>query len=197
MPMLHRLLPGTLSARIFTLYLVAQTVFVLVGLALFYRYQFSGQIETEQDRGELMMQVAAQAVADSAVIGDYDTINRTLQRMAGHVNLESVAFIDSRGGEIKASQTHAARIKPPQWLESLVTAQLHDINQVIRVGGKDYGVLRLSYATGEVAADLWRLALMAMSVALAGLLAGVLLGWQVIGGIKAGQPFPAAATAGD
>ena len=173
--MLHRLLPGTLSARIFALYLVAQAVFVLVGLALFYRYQFSGQIETEQDRGEMMMQVAAQAVADSAVIGDYDTINRTLQRMAGHVNLQSVAFIDSRGGVIKASQTHAPRIQPPQWLESLVAAQLHDINQVIRVGGKDYGVLRLSYATGEVAADLWRLALIAMSVALAGLLAGVIL----------------------
>ena len=162
--MLHRLLPGTLSARIFTLYLVAQTVFVLVGLALFYRYQFSGQIETEQDRGEMMMQVAAQAVADSAVIGDYDTINRTLQRMAGQVNLESVAFIDSRGGEIKASQTHAVRIKPPQWLESLVTAQLHDINQVIRVGGKDYGVLRLHFDAPHVAGDIWSLTLKALGL---------------------------------
>jgi nitrogen fixation negative regulator NifL len=175
MPLLHRLLPGTLVARIFTLYLVAQVVFVLVGLAVFYRYQFTGQIESEQDHGEMMMQVAAQAVADSAVIGDYDTINRTVQRMVGHVNLDSVVFIDSRGGEIKASQTHAARIKPPQWLVSLVAAQLHDINQVIRVGGKDYGVLRLRYATGEIAADLWRMALIAMALGVAGLLAGVTL----------------------
>jgi len=175
MTLFHRLLPGTLVARIFALYLVAQLVFVLVGLGLFYRYQFSGQIEAEQDHGEMMMQVAAQAVADSAVIGDYDTINRTLQRMVGHTNLESVSFIDSRGGTIKASQEHPARMAPPQWLQSLVSAQLHDINQVIKVGGKDYGVLRLSYAAGQVAADLWQLALTAMVLALAGLLLGVTL----------------------
>jgi len=175
MSLLHRLLPGSLVARIFMLYLVAQVVFVLVGLGLFYRYQFSGQIVTEQDHGEMLMQVAAQAVADSAVIGDYDTISRTVQRMVGHANLEAVIFIDSRGGTIKATRRHEARMQSPQWLESLVAAKLLDINQVIRVGGKDYGVLRLTYATGEVAADLWRLALLATAVALAGLIAGVTL----------------------
>lgn len=175
MTLLHRLLPGTLVARIFALYLVAQLAFVVIGLGLFYRYQFSGEIQSEQDHGDMMMQVAAQAVADSAVIGDYDTISRTLQRMVGHTNLDSVSFIDSRGGTITARQKHAARLAPPQWLQSLVSAQLHDVNQVIKVGGKDYGVLRLSYAVGEVAADLWQLALSALAVALAGLLVGVTL----------------------
>ena len=70
MTLLHRLLPGTLVARIFALYLVAQLAFVVIGLGLFYRYQFSGEIQSEQDHGDMMMQVAAQAVADSAVIGD-------------------------------------------------------------------------------------------------------------------------------
>jgi PAS domain S-box-containing protein len=64
---------------------------------------------------------------------------------------------------------------PPGWLQALVETRLFDINHNIRVGGKDYGVLRLSFAAEKIAADLWHVALYAMFLALGALFAGAML----------------------
>ena len=175
MRMLQRLLPRSLVGRVFSLYVATLLLFVGTGLALFYRYQFTQQIEDELLAGEMMMNVAAQTVGDSAVIGDYDTITKTLQRAIAQSHFARAQFIDTHGGVLSANNAAKLTVMPPQWLLTLVQNRLFDINLNIQVGGKDYGVLRLAFAAEEIAGDLWRLAVYALLLALGALLAGVLL----------------------
>ena len=172
---LQRLLPQSLVGRVFSLYVVTLMLFVGVGLSLFYRYQFAQQIEEQLLAGEMMVNVAAQTVGDSAVIGDYDTISKTLDRSISQSNFARAQFIDTNGGVLTATNTPQFNVTPPSWLLHLVEAHLFDINQNIQVGGKDYGVLRLSFAAEKIAAELWRVAIYALLLAFGALGAGVLL----------------------
>jgi PAS domain S-box-containing protein len=175
MALLQRLLPQSLVGRVFSLYVATLLVFVGIGLALFYRYQFTQEIEAELLAGEVMVNVAAQTVGDSAVIGDYDTISKTLERAISQSNFAKAQFIDTNGGVITASNKPKPSLTPPPWLLALVESRLFDINQNIRVGGKDYGVLRLSFAAEKIAAELWRVAVYALLLALGALCGGALL----------------------
>jgi nitrogen fixation negative regulator NifL len=175
MRFLQRLLPQSLVGRVFSLYLVTLFLFVSIGLALFYRYQFVRQIDEELLAGEMMMNVAAQTVGDSAVIGDYDTIAKTLDRAIAQSKFEKAQFIDTNGGVITATNGLQVTFAAPHWLLALVEERLFDINHNIQVGGKDYGVLRLNFAEEAIAAELWRVAIYALLVSLGALLGGVLL----------------------
>ena len=73
------LLPKSLVARVYALYAATLLLFVGGGLAIFFNYQFAQQIEDAQDAATMLVSVSATTIADSAVIGDYDTINRTLR----------------------------------------------------------------------------------------------------------------------
>ena len=170
-----RLLPSTLLGRVFSLYVVTLLMFVSLGLGLFYKYQFSQHIEDELLAAEMMMNVAARSVADSAVIGDYDTIDKTLERAISRSHFAKAQFIDTAGGVISAENTPDAQATSPQWLRTLVQQHLYDVNHNISVGGRDYGVMRLSFADEKVASTLWRLALMAWGLSVGALVGGVLL----------------------
>jgi nitrogen fixation negative regulator NifL len=172
---LRRLLPQSLVGRVFSLYVATLLLFVGIGLALFYRYQFARQIEAELLAGEMMVNVAAQTVGDSAVIGDYDTISKTLERAISQSNFAKAQYIDTNGGVLTSTNTQRYGMAPPAWLQALVETRLFDINHNIRVGGKDYGVLRLSFAAEKIAADLWHVAVYAMLLAAGALLAGAML----------------------
>ena len=177
MNLLLRWLPSSLVGRVFSLYLTSLLIFVIAGLGLFYKTQFSQNIEKEQITAETLMNVAAHSVAESAVIGDYDTITKTLQLAIASSNFSSAQFIDANGGALMAVRRDKALMPSPLWLRALVQAQLFDVNQIIAVGGKDYGVLRLSFAADVVASELWRLALLALGVALGALVGGMVLIW--------------------
>jgi nitrogen fixation negative regulator NifL len=123
----------------------------------------------------MMMSVAAHSVADSAVIGDFDTITKILERVVARSHFAQAQFIDANGVAIKAVNEYKVSFPPPQWLQAMVQERLFDVNHNIVVGGKDYGVLRLSFAADKVASDLWRLALLALALALGALAGGVVL----------------------
>lgn len=175
MRFLQRLLPRSLVGRVFALYLAALLLFLSTGLGLFYRYQFTQHIEDELLAAEMMMGVASQSVADSAVIGDYDTIQRTLEQAISRSHFAKAMYIDATGGVVSAENPSRASLHTPQWLRSMVKDRLYDVNQNIGVGGKDYGVMRLTFADDVVASDLWRLALLALGVSIGALVAGVIL----------------------
>jgi len=175
MRILQRLLPRSLVGRVFALYLAALLLFMGVGLGLFYRYQFTQNIEDELLAAEMMMGVASQSVADSAVIGDYDTIQKTLEQAITRSHFAKAMFIDTTGGVVSAENPSRIELSPPQWLRDMVKQRLFDLNHNIRVGGKDYGVMRLTFADDAVASNLWRLALLALGVSIGALLAGVIL----------------------
>jgi len=175
MRFLQRLLPQSLVGRVFSLYVASLLLFIGIGLSVFYRYQFVQQIEDELLSGEMMVNVAAQTVGDSAVIGDYDTISKTLERAIARSNFAKAQFIDSTGGVLTAQHTVQTNVAPPDWLLGMVQERLFDINHNIRVGGRDYGVLRLSFSAEEVAGELWSIALFAFLVSIGALLGGVVL----------------------
>ncbi len=175
MKLLLRLLPNSLLSRVFSLYLVSLLIFVATALGLFYRYQFLDHIEGELLDAERTMNVAAQSVADSAVIGDYDTIDKTLQRAIAGSHFSQLLFIDTRGGVIKVENPSRAALAAPKRLSAFVQDRLFDVNHNIAVGGTDYGVMRLSFSGEAVAEELWRLFLYALSLSLAALVGGAAL----------------------
>ncbi len=172
---LSRLVPSSLVGRVFSLYFAALLIFVGVGLGLFYRYQFTQNIDDELLAAEMMMNVAAQSVADSAIIGDYDTITKTLERAIARSHFAQAEFIDSKGGVLKATNQIPSTLLTPEWLHNMVQNRLFDVNHNISVGGKDYGVMRLKFDADAVASDLWRLSLFALALAISALVGGVVL----------------------
>jgi diguanylate cyclase (GGDEF)-like protein/PAS domain S-box-containing protein len=159
-PFLSRLLPRSLVGRVFAVFSLTMLVFMGSGLALFYRYQFLQHIEETQDNAMTLVEVAAQTIEDSAVIGDYDTVKRTLNKMLVQSPFKRAEFIDVAGGSIRLeaplpSHAHDA----PGWMRDLVGAQLYDVNRVASVGGKDYGVVRLSFDERRLAAQIWTMVL--------------------------------------
>jgi PAS domain S-box-containing protein len=120
-------------------------------------------------------------VSDSAVIGDYDTIRRTLERAVHHNSFSSVAFIDLRGGIVQAERTDPPEVRAPDWLLKVFTERLMDSNRPVSVGGKDYGVLRLRFAHDRIAGGLWQQTRTALGLALAALALGAVLMRALLG----------------
>ena len=172
---IQRLLPQTLLGRVFSLYVVALVLFLGTGQALFYRYQFTIEIEDQLQVADMLVNVIAPSVADSAVIGDYDTITKILDHAIVGSRFKQAQFIDSNGGVLTSRNPVLQEWIPPVWLRDWVRHQLYDVNLNIEVGGKDYGVLRLSFADEAVASDLWRIMVYSGAISFAALLGGLLL----------------------
>jgi PAS domain S-box-containing protein len=168
-------LPGTLVGRVFSLYVVTLLLFVGTGLGMFYKYQFTEQIDEQQLAAAMVVNLAASSLADSAVIGDYDTIQKTLARAVARSHFSQAQFIDTSGGAITASNTDRPALKAPDWLRDKVQKQLINLSHKIAVGGTDYGVFRLLFSAEQVASELWRMALVSLALAIASLLGGLLL----------------------
>ena len=177
MKMFSRFLPQSLIARVYALYSATLLLFVGSGLVLFYQYQYNEAVEEAQRSATMLIEVAAQVVSDSAVIGDYDTIQRTLDKSIYRSQFASAKFIDLAGGAITSENTNIAPTGAPAWLQQGITEQLYDVNRTISVGGVDYGVLRLAFSVDIIADTLWQLIEVALGLALAGLLGGLLLIW--------------------
>jgi diguanylate cyclase (GGDEF)-like protein/PAS domain S-box-containing protein len=151
------LLPRSLFGRVFSIFGIIMLVFLGAGLGLFYRYQFLQQIEETQDNALNLVEVATPAIEDSLVIGDYDTVQRTLNKMLIHSPFKGAEFIDVAGGAIRVQASQAAHAPAPRWLANLIAEKLYDVNRVANVGGKDYGVVRLSFDERRLASQLWTL----------------------------------------
>ena len=172
-----KLLPRSLVARVYALYSATLLLFVGGGLWLFYHYQFSQAIEDAQQSATMLVEVAVQTVADSAVIGDYDTIKRTLDKSIQGSQFASAAFIDLTGGIVKSENGGGVIEHPPAWLREAVAEHLYDVNRNVSVGGVDYGVLRLIFAAERIAGGLWQLLLAALGFGALGFFGGLLLIW--------------------
>jgi len=172
---LQRLLPKSLVGRVFALYSFALVSCVLLGIGLFYRYQFSRQLENAHADAETLLSVLAPAVSDNAVIGDYDAIQHLLDRAVRHTNFEEVSYHDALGGTLRASDPPMSGSDVPAWFERAVRSQLLDVDRPLNVGGKDYGHLQMIFSSAAISAGLWHLAGYVAMLAAVGLLGGLLL----------------------
>ncbi|MEI6028537.1 MAG: response regulator [Betaproteobacteria bacterium] len=171
---LASLWPKSLTNRVFALYAATLITFFGVGLTVFLSHQVGQQIEEAQRASVMLVEVVAQAVQDSVVIGDYDTVRKTLDRAVQGSVFRSSQFMDTKGGRIRSDSRTPLRGQPPGWLVRWAEQELYDVNRSVTVGGRDYGVLRLTFDAHTVAQDLWRLSVLLVSVGLASLVLGLL-----------------------
>ena len=174
---LARLLPRSLVGRVYALYSATLLAFVGGGLWLFYQTQFIQSMEEAEQSATMMIEVVAQTVSESAVIGDYDTIKRVLDRAITRSQFSSAAFFDLTGGAVRAENPAKPAVPPPAWLRASVAEHLQEVNRTISVGGRDYGVLRLAFAVEAIAGQLWELVRGALALAAGGFVAGLALIW--------------------
>ncbi|KTC53189.1 diguanylate phosphodiesterase [Pseudomonas syringae ICMP 19498] len=169
------LLPKSLTSRILAMLSILILTFLTTGLGLFYKNQLLQHIEEIQDTANMLIEVAAQAVEESVVIGDYDTIKRTLEKTLARSPFKWAMFIDLSGGVIRLEAASAPVGRAPAWIESEVAARLFDVNRPITIGGKDYGVMRLSFNAERIAAELYSLVIQATLFAVFFLLISLML----------------------
>jgi two-component system sensor histidine kinase/response regulator len=175
MPLPFRLLPASLTHRVFALYAVTLLLFVGLGTGTYLVRELDRLVEQPQAASVMLIEVTAQAIQDSVVIGDYDTVARTLDKGVQGSLFARASFIDLQGGRIEAeSRTRSGRYAP-QWLDDWVAGRLYDVNRNVSVGGKDYGVLRLQFDNRAVASEIEDTAATALGLALVSLVTGLLL----------------------
>lgn len=152
-------------------------LFVVLGLTLFFKYQFAQELESAQQSATMLIEVTAQTISDSAVIGDYDTIKRTLDKSILGSQFAKASFIDLSGGAIRSENLTPPIVPAPAGLRAFLAEQLLEVNRVISVGGRDYGVLRLEFDIDSMASDLWLLFRNALLFTVIGLSVGLALIW--------------------
>ena len=174
---LGALLPQSLVARVFLLHSAAMLLFVGLGFGGFVWYTTRSSMDQAVGEVDTLGRLISPAVGESAVIGDYDTIKRLLERTVDHPALDSAQFIDLKSARIDVRRQEHPGMGAPAWLLRRLDGELVDANLPITVGGRDYGVLRLSFWTERVATEIWRQTLLALALALSALASGVVLVW--------------------
>ncbi|MCV2359519.1 PAS domain S-box protein [Paucibacter sp. TC2R-5] len=175
--LLSRLLPSSLIGRVFLLYLISMLIFMGGAMGWYASRSYSNSINSAQDSADTLISLLGPVVSDSAVIGDYETIERALERSAKHADIGAALFIDLKGGRIERRAHATPRSRAPLWLEHDIDEQLGDLNLTIAAGGKDYGVLRLHFNSEQIASDFWQQTIFALSLAGLSLLASLGLVW--------------------
>ncbi|WP_310387861.1 ATP-binding protein [Roseateles sp.] len=175
--LLSRLLPHSLIARVFLLYLVSMLIFMGGAMGWYASRSYTNSITSALDSAATLSSLLGPMVSDAAVIGDYETIERALERSAKHADIGAALFIDIKGGRLER-RGHAAPVsRAPAWLARAIDAQLGELNLNIIAGGKDYGVLRLHFNSEQIASDFWQQTAFALSLAALSLLASLGLVW--------------------
>lgn len=121
---LDRWLPASLIGRVYALYSAVLLLFVGSSLALFYHYQYDQAVEEAQNSATMLIELAAQTVTDSVVIGDYDTIKRTLDKSIARSQFQSAVFIDLSGGIVRSENSPSGKAHAPDWLTTSVALHL-------------------------------------------------------------------------
>ncbi len=172
---LRRLVPSTLMERVFALYAATMTVLLVGALGLFLRYQYNQHLEGTQMASVMLVEVVAQSVQDSVVIGDYDSVHRILSQGVQGSEFASAQFIALDGIKLQANNQSPARAQAPAWLLRQVQSRVDEVNRPVAVGGKDYGVIRLQFDTVYMAGELWWLVRWTLGLGLSSLLLGLVL----------------------
>jgi len=175
--LLPKFLPASLVSRVMLYYGLTLFLFLTITVAAITAHEFEQEIDTSQQQAVMMIEVLGQTVADSAVIGDYDTIKRSLDKTVIRSEFTIARFIDLDGGVVQSSVTPQPSESSPEFLKNWLAGKLPDVNKNIAVGGKDYGVLRLTFDVGEVSASLWEVIQTGFLIAILSLFGGLIMVW--------------------
>ncbi len=152
---MNRWLPRTLLGRIFALLAASVVLFTLAGLVFIHNHHFNQEVGDANDTLELLSAAVVPTLSDSAVIGDYDTIKRTLDRLARSPAVSAARFTDNTGFVIAGTGEGSRARAAPDWLVAQIAGRLKTISREVSAGGKRYGELALVFEAGTIADDIW------------------------------------------
>jgi phosphoserine phosphatase RsbU/P len=175
MPTPFRWLPRALLGRIFVLFSASFTLFVIAALAYVQQDHYTRQIDDANESVAALAEIILPTLTDSAVIGDYDTIERILEKATRGSLLSHAEFTDSDGGKLKASNPVRPKYPPPAWLIQHIESQLLTVALPVSAGKREYGTLRLIPTGGFIAIDIWTMTRSYVIFAALFLLPGLLL----------------------
>jgi len=169
----ERLRPRTLVARI----LLGNTVVSLAVLAVALILSFARDVRDEQQEVagtvDALVEMALPTLASSVVIGDYDTIDRTLKQITRHSLIREASYSESDGTVVAQGDGLRVRLPHPSWLTRLLDDGNPHRERAVTVGGRTYGVLRLEVDHERIAGMLWERLLDSVALAVALLAAGL------------------------
>lgn len=181
---LIRLLPRSLVNRVYLLNAASLLLCAIVLLCIFYYYLFTKETDEAEERAAQYSLVVAQAIADSAVIGDYDTIDKLLKRVVASNVFRQASFTEHGNNNnrvvLLATSTRKIDGDPPQFIETLLKPRLPDVTVPIAVGGRDYGVFRMEFDPALIAAATWEVTRLTIMLIAGSVIAGLLLVRQPI-----------------
>ena len=165
--------PESLASRVFLIYAVSILVFSLTGFGLLMEKRFQKLIEEDAQIVEKMLALSMPTLSSSAVIGDFDTIQRTLAAIVPNSPLAEAIYQDKQGGLIQTLEVSV--LDAPDWLFARVSSRLPDVHHAVSVGGREYGQLTLRFDAKTIANQQWRLTLSMTAFVLLGLAMGLVI----------------------
>jgi hypothetical protein len=112
----HRLLPRSLSGRLFATFGLCGLVFLLFGLGIFYRYQFTQRLADTTGEANAIANITAQAVSRQLETGDRSQLRQIIQLAIAGTRLKSVAFSTGVGSTISVRRSASAGYTAPACL---------------------------------------------------------------------------------
>ena len=94
------------------------------------------------------------AVGDQALIGDYTAIQQILDRFAGHANVTTVRWVDSRGKVVSASSSAPPSAVPASFRRWFALSEMVE-TRPIAIGGREYGAATVKLGPAAVEVQLW------------------------------------------
>ena len=165
--------PQSLASRIFWLYGLSILLAAVIGLGLLIRQEFVQHIADSEKSVKKMADLTLQSLSESALIGDFDTLQRMLRNMVPDSPLREAVYQGATGGRLEASQKSVSGA--PGWIVAAVNSQLPDVTRDVSMGGVKYGELTLRFDVNEIATELWNLALKVLGLAVLALVVGLRL----------------------
>jgi diguanylate cyclase (GGDEF)-like protein len=154
----NRFLPRTLSGRLFATFGLCGIVFLLFGLGMFYRYQFTHRLADVTREANTIADITVQTVARQLETGDQRQLRQIIHLSVAGSALKSVAFSTGVGNTISVRETASADSTAPAWLARQINQRLPDVWRPVAVNGRVAGMVRLEIDERAIAAELWSVA---------------------------------------
>lgn len=101
------------------------------------------------------LETLPQALAETVVIGDFSTLQQTLDRYVARPLISNARYLDTSGTELASSDTYQGE-SAPAWFLDLFHYAPTSGSAAVMVGGRSYGDLSLTLSPHQSAARAWQ-----------------------------------------
>jgi diguanylate cyclase (GGDEF)-like protein len=146
------------SSFIFRLLVTASVALVAAAAAMLF---FSARLEVREQRADMVVALAedvdtlAAVLGETVVVGDFATIQRTLDRNTAQPNVIAATYRSSDGIEL-TSRGEPPETDAPGWFNALFGIADISSGAQVSVGGRTYGELTLKLSERNLGNRTWR-----------------------------------------